>query len=78
MNYHRGKPLSTVDRDNDVWSNHCANYAKTFGWYGACCHMCMTTPIGGGPAPTRGPSDWNHRQANYLIFLGSINQSHLD
>ena len=71
MNYHRNRPLSTVDRDNDEWGNHCANYAKTFGWYGACCHMCMTTAIGGWPGPNAWwPSDWNHRQANYLIFWG--------
>ena len=71
MNYHRNKTLSTVDRDNDVWSNHCANYAKTFGWFGACCHMCMTTAIGGWPGPNPWwPSDWNHRQSKSLIFWG--------
>jgi hypothetical protein len=71
MDYHRGKLLSTVDRDNDVWDSHCANYAKTFGWYGSCCNMCMTTAVGGWPGPNAWwPSDWNHRQANYLLFWG--------
>ena len=27
MDFHRNRPLSTVDRDNDVWNNHCAKDA---------------------------------------------------
>ncbi len=72
MNYHNGRPLSTVDRDNDSWGSHCASRGKTFGWYGDCCHLCMTTAEGvwpGGTTPYM-PSDWTYRQTEWLRFWG--------
>ena len=70
MDYHRGRPLSTVDRDNDEWGNSCPQYGQTFGWYGACCNLCMTTGQAGWPGGSNRywPSDWNYKQTDRLIF----------
>ena len=74
MDYHRGRPLSTVDRDNDAWGNSCAQYGQTFGWYGACCNLCMTTGQGGWPGSSTPykPSDWNYKQTNELVFWDGL------
>jgi len=69
MDYHRGANLSTVDRDNDVWGNHCANHARTFGWYKSCCNLCMTT--GPNTWPAAGfyiPTDWNYTATNEMTW----------
>ena len=72
MDYHRGRPLSTVDRDNDIYSGNCAQYGRTFGWYGECCGLCMTTGQGGWPGGSNAyhPSDFNYKQTNKLVFWG--------
>ena len=60
MNYHRNLRLSTFDRDNDNWDNNCAARASSFGWYNACCNLCMITATGswpGGSTPYH-PCDW--------------------
>ena len=31
-----GMPFSTKDRDNDQWSNHCAQYRRGAWWYRGC------------------------------------------
>ena len=36
MSYHNGRKFSTRDRDNDVWSGHCAVTFRGAWWYGAC------------------------------------------
>ena len=36
FSYHSGKKFSTRDRDNDIWSGHCAHSFKGAWWYGAC------------------------------------------
>ena len=36
MAFHNGYKFSTRDRDNDVWSKHCAVVFKGAWWYSAC------------------------------------------
>ena len=74
IDYHINRPLTTVDRDNDEWSDNCARYGQTFGWYGACCHLCMTTGEGGWPGSSTPymPSDWNYLQTDTLEFWGKF------
>jgi len=72
MDYHRDRPLSTVDRDNDVWGDHCSEYARSFGWYGSCCNLCMTTGQGGWPGGSNPyhPTDWNYTQTDWMVWWG--------
>ena len=43
LNYHSGRPFSTKDRDNDIWSAHCAVQFKGAWWYGACIYSDLNT-----------------------------------
>ncbi|KAI8513559.1 Fibrinogen C domain-containing protein 1 [Branchiostoma belcheri] len=38
LTYHGGRPFSTKDRDNDVYSSSCAQEHKGAWWYGSCHH----------------------------------------
>ena len=68
MNYHNNRPLSTVDQDNDNWGASCAGRARSFGWYGSCCNLCMTTRDDGawGSGAAYAPSDWSYRATDWM------------
>ncbi|XP_038061044.1 microfibril-associated glycoprotein 4-like [Patiria miniata] len=36
--YHRGRPFSTNDRDNDVWGSNCAQSRRGAWWFRGCSH----------------------------------------
>ncbi|XP_007475446.1 ficolin-2-like [Monodelphis domestica] len=38
LSYHRNKPFTTKDRDNDAWNSNCAQEYKGAWWYGDCHH----------------------------------------
>ena len=48
MIYNNGRPFSTYDRDNDNWSNNCAqssSQGKGGGWwFGSCSNSILTRP----------------------------------
>lgn len=78
MQEHRNRALSTVERDNDSWGSNCANHAKSFGWYGACCNLCMTSNAGGswrarGLGGTYVPVDWYYRGTQWMYFYAKLN-----
>ena len=42
MAFQNGMQFSTTDRDNDLWSNHCANSQTTGWWYKDCSRSQLT------------------------------------
>jgi len=60
--YHSGRPFSTYDHDNDVWSSNCAAYFHGAWWYGACHHSNLNGKYykypGSHPANYADGADW--------------------
>ena len=57
LEYSNGQRFSTPDRDNDVWSNHCAVYYHGPWWHWNCYYSLLTGKYypSGGP---RNPLPW--------------------
>ncbi|KAI0214586.1 Tenascin-R, partial [Lamellibrachia satsuma] len=64
LTYHSGEAFSTKDRDNDVYSRHCAQRYKGAWWYKRCHHSNLNGRYLGG-ANTAGSSG-----INWLKFHG--------
>ena len=45
MAYHNGAQFSTMDRDNDVWSDNCASHFGGGGWWFKSCFHSLLTGI---------------------------------
>ena len=45
-NNHRGRPFSTMDHDNDVWSENCALRWQSGWWYHYCYDANLNGPYG--------------------------------
>ena len=78
LDYHRGKPLTTADDDNDQWGNNCSTYAGSFGWFGACCYMCMASNASGSwSSPSSAPYspvDWNYNATEWMAWWGKFDR----
>ncbi|XP_035671218.1 ficolin-1-like [Branchiostoma floridae] len=66
LSYHDGRPFSTKDRDNDVYSSSCALEFKGAWWYGDCHNSNLNGLYHLGPHETGAEGvNWKHWKGHY-------------